>query len=207
MNASCGTKQEFIDREQKLCTSKLTAFRSPTIFIAMTIRRIILLPDPVLRRTAQAFERVDDETRRLLDDMLETMYAAPGIGLAAPQVGVSMRALVMDVSRGEEPPNPVMMINPEIVQLGDTARAHEEGCLSLPEVYAEVERPASCVVRYIDYNGDAAEMLCEGLPSTCVQHEIDHLNGILFIDHLSRLRRELLVKKFFKARRENAAMA
>jgi peptide deformylase len=188
-------------------SNKLTSSHPPPILSAMTIRPIVLIPDPILRRNAQPFERVDDETRRLLDDMLETMHAAPGIGLAAPQVGISMRALVMDVSRGGEPPNPITMINPEIVLLGDTVRLHEEGCLSIPEVYAEVERPATCVVRYVGYDGKSTEMHCEGMLATCAQHEIDHLNGVLFIDHLSRLKRELLVKKFYKARRENAAMA
>jgi peptide deformylase len=192
---------------KKIHSNKLTCGVTRLILPDMTIRSIVLIPDPVLRRIAQAFERADDETRRLLDDMLDTMYAAPGIGLAAPQVGVSMRALVMDVSRGEEMPSPLRMINPEIVHVSDAMSMHDEGCLSIPEVYAEVERPASCLVRYVDYDGKSVELQCEGLLATCVQHEVDHLNGILFIDHLSRLRRDLLVKKFHKSRRENSAIA
>lgn len=167
---------------------------------------IIKLPDPVLRQTARPLEDVTDSTRRLMDDMLETMYAAPGIGLAAPQVAVLHRVIVLDVSGDGEPKSPLFMVNPEIVELGSETRVHEEGCLSIPEIYAEIERPASCRVRFVDREGRRQEMLCEGLLATVVQHEIDHLNGVLFIDHLSRLRRERLIKKFLKGQREAAAI-
>ncbi len=174
-------------------------------FISMTILPIIKLPAPILRSKADPVERVDAELLRLADDMLETMYAAPGIGLAAPQVGVPRRLIVMDPSRGEEEKNPIVMFNPEIVSLGETLRLHEEGCLSIPDIYAEVERPGSALVTYVGRDGEAHEMLCEGLLATVVQHEIDHLNGVLFIDHLSRLKRQLLIKKFYKMRRDNQA--
>ncbi len=134
--------------------------------------------------------------------MLETMYLAPGVGLAAIQVGVLRRALVMDSARGEEPKNPKILINPEIVSMGDVPRVHEEGCLSIPEMYAEVERPALVRVRYLTIEGKHVEEDFQDLAATVVQHEIDHLDGLLFIDHLSRLKRDLLVKKFHKAQRE-----
>ena len=172
----------------------------------MSLREIIKLPDPILRQKALPIERVDDDTRRLAADMLETMYEAPGIGLAAPQIAVSRRLIVMDVARDEEPKRPVVMINPEILELGGEPRLHEEGCLSIPDIFAEVERPGQCRVRYIDEAGAFQELDCEGLLSTVVQHEIDHLDGVLFIDHLSRLRRERLVKKFLKAQRSSEAV-
>ena len=166
---------------------------------------IIKLPDPILRQKSSPVETVDAEVRALLNDMLETMYTAPGIGLAAVQVGVLRRMLVMDTVRGEdEPKNPKMLINPEILSVGETLRLHEEGCLSIPEMYAEVERPALVRVRYVDIEGNLREEDFEDLHATVVQHEIDHLNGVLFIDHLSRLKRDLLVKKFYKAQREKA---
>jgi peptide deformylase len=167
---------------------------------------IIKLPDPILREKSLPVEAVDEHVRAFLNDMLETMYAAPGIGLAAVQVGVLRRMLVLDVARGkDEPKNPMMLINPEIVAQGDTPRLHEEGCLSIPEMYAEVERPALVRVRYVDIEGNQREEEFQDLLATVVQHEIDHLNGLLFIDHLSRLKRNLLVKKFHKAQREKAA--
>lgn len=167
---------------------------------------IIKLPDPILREKSLPVETIDADVRAFLNDMLETMYAAPGIGLAAVQVGVLRRMLVMDIVRGEdETKNPMMLINPEIVSRGDTPRVHEEGCLSIPEMYAEVERPALVRVRYVDIEGQQREEDFEDLLATVVQHEIDHLNGLLFIDHLSRLKRDLLVKKFYKAQKEKAA--
>jgi len=172
----------------------------------MSVREIIKLPDPVLRKKAQPFERVDDETRQLAADMLETMYEAPGIGLAAPQVAVSRRLIVIDIAREDEPKSPIVMVNPEILNLDGEPRVHEEGCLSIPEIYAEIERPGQCRVRYIDEAGALQELDCEGLMSTVVQHEIDHLDGILFVDHLSRLRRDRLVKKFLKAQRSSEAV-
>ncbi len=166
---------------------------------------IITLPDPILRKPAAAVERVDDGARRLIADMFVTMYAAPGIGLAAPQVAVSRRIIVLDDARGDEEKRPLAMINPEILSRGDIMRTHEEGCLSIPEIYADVERPNDIVVRFIDRDGRLQEITCEGLLATIVQHEVDHLNGVLFIDHISRLRRELLIKKFYKSRRDGAA--
>lgn len=167
---------------------------------------IITLPDPILREASLPVESIGEHLRGFLSDMLETMYTAPGIGLAAIQVGVKRRMLVMDIVRGEdEPKNPMMLINPEIVSMGDVPRVHEEGCLSIPEMYAEVERPALVRVRYLDIEGNQREEDFEGLAATVVQHEIDHLNGLLFIDHLSRLKRDLLVKKFYKAQREKTA--
>jgi len=167
---------------------------------------IIKLPDPILREKSLPVETVDESTRAFLNDMLETMYAAPGIGLAAVQVGVLRRMLVIDIARGEdEPKKPWMLINPEIVFKGETPRVHEEGCLSIPEMYAEVERPALVRVRYVDIEGKQREEDFEDLLATVVQHEIDHLNGTLFIDHLSRLKRDLLIKKYYKAQKEKAA--
>lgn len=172
----------------------------------MSTLPIIKFPDPILRQQAEPLEDVGDDIRKLLDDMLETMYEAPGVGLAGPQVAVMRRVLVMDISRDEEPRSPICMVNPEIVELGSQTRVHEEGCLSIPTMYAEVERPASCRVRYIDRDGVKQEMLCEGMLATVVQHEVDHLDGVLFIDHISRLRRERLVKKFLKGQRTAAAL-
>jgi peptide deformylase len=166
---------------------------------------IIYLPDPILRETALRVERVDDDTRRLLDDMLETMYAAPGIGLAGPQVGVSRRVLVMDPSGKDEPEEPLALINPEILALGEERQIGEEGCLSIPDIFADVERPAWVHVRYVDREGKQAERRFEGRPAVILQHEVDHLNGVLFIDHLSKLRRDLLIRRFRKARKDETA--
>jgi peptide deformylase len=163
---------------------------------------IILFPDPILRKTALPVERVDEGTVRLLNDMLETMYRAPGVGLAAPQVGVSRRLFVMDPARDQEPAAPRAFLNPEIVASGNEMRLYEEGCLSIPEMFAEVERPAAVVVRYLSVEGEMREERLEGHAATIAQHEIDHLNGVLFIDHLSRLKRDVLVRKFRKARRD-----
>jgi peptide deformylase len=172
----------------------------------MAILPIITVPDPVLRKVAAPVERVDDELRRLIDDLLATMYDAPGIGLAATQVGVLRRVFVMDPAKDEAPKEPLVMINPEIVALGDEMRLHEEGCLSIPDITAEIERPARARVRFIDRAGEPAEMELEGIRSTILQHEIDHLNGVLFIDYLSRLKRDMIVKKFTKARRAEQAL-
>ena len=169
---------------------------------------IITLPDRLLRKTSEPVERVDDELRQLMDDMLETMYEAPGIGLAAVQVAIPRRVIVMDVTRDDEDEDvekdPICMVNPEIVALSDEMRLHEEGCLSIPDFTAEIERPAKTVVRYIDRDGLPQEMVCEGLLSTVVQHEIDHTNGVLFIDYLSRLKRDMVIKKFIKAKKIEA---
>jgi peptide deformylase len=166
---------------------------------------IIKLPDPILKEKALPVERIDESVRKLLADMLETMYAAPGVGLAAPQIGVSRRLVVIDIARDEQPKNPRLLINPEVLTQSDELRAHEEGCLSMPEVYAELERPAAVRVRYLDAEGQTREEEFRDLLSTVVQHEIDHLNGILFVDHLSRLKRDLLVKRFLKAQKEKAS--
>lgn len=181
----------------------------------MTKREIITLPDPLLRKPSVAVERVDDDLRTLLDDMLETMYDAPGLGLAGIQVAVPRRVIVMDVayrhpdeedSDGEEEgkdlerrKSPICMINPEILTRSDEMRAHEEGCLSIPDYYAEVERPAGITVRYLDRDGKNCEMECDDILATVVQHEVDHLDGKLFIDYLSRLKRDRVIKKFVKA--------
>ncbi len=164
---------------------------------------ILTLPDPILRQKSAAVEDVTDATRRFMDAMLKTMYEAPGIGLAAIQVGEPRRIVTLDVAREEEPKSPLFLINPEIVWRSDEERStYEEGCLSIPDYYAEVERPAKVRVRYVDYLGKAQEREAEGLLATCIQHEVDHLNGILFIDYLSKLKRDLVVKKFTKMARE-----
>jgi peptide deformylase len=170
----------------------------------MTIFPILTIPDPILRKKASSIERVDDELRRLADDMLATMYDAPGIGLAAPQIGISRRLVVMDPAKDDAPKTPIVMVNPEILQRSEEMRLHEEGCLSIPDVTAEVERPALIRVAFIDREGKPQEMELEGIWSTLVQHEIDHLNGILFIDYLSRLKRDMIVKKFTKQKRAEA---
>lgn len=165
----------------------------------MTIKPLIILPDPVLRQVSKPLETVDARVLKLADDMLETMYDAPGIGLAAIQVGEPLRLLVIDVAKEEEGRKPQVFINPEIIASSDTRSTYEEGCLSIPGYYAEVERPAEITVNYIDRGGKQQEMAAEGLLATCLQHEIDHLDGVLFIDHISRLKRDMVVKKFTKA--------
>ena len=170
----------------------------------MAIRPILTLPDPVLRKTAKPVERVDADLRRLMDDMLLTMYDAPGIGLAAPQIGVLRRLIVMDPAKDDEPKTPLVMVNPEILDRSDEMRTHEEGCLSIPDFTAEIERPAKTRVAYIDREGKKQEAEFEGIWSTLVQHEIDHLNGVLFIDYLSRLKRDMVVRKFTKQKRAGA---
>jgi peptide deformylase len=159
---------------------------------------IITLPDPLLRKRSAVVEHIDDELRKLADDMLDTMYAAPGVGLAAVQVGVPRRLIVLDTAKGEEPPQPLVMINPEIVARGKEMREHEEGCLSIPDVRIDIERPSSVTVRFLDREGKPQEMVAEGLLATAVQHEIDHLNGKLIIDFLSRLKRDMIVRRFRK---------
>ncbi|HET7851383.1 MAG TPA: peptide deformylase [Methyloceanibacter sp.] len=170
----------------------------------MAILPIITIPDPVLRKKAVSVERVDAELLELADNMLATMYEAPGIGLAGPQVGVLRRLIVMDPSRDEEPKQPLIMVNPVILERGSEMRTHEEGCLSIPDVTAEIERPSTTRVAYIDAEGNTQERTLEGIWSTLVQHEIDHLNGVLFIDYLSRLKRDMIVKKFTKQKRAEA---
>ena len=162
---------------------------------------IITLPDRKLRLVSAPVERIDDELRRLMDDMLETMYAAPGIGLAAIQVGVPRRLVVLDVAKREDEEAeaaPMFLINPEILTGSDERTVHEEGCLSIPEYYAEVERPASVRLRYLDRDGKRREIEADEILATCIQHEVDHLNGTLFIDYLSKLKRDMVIKKFAK---------
>lgn len=170
----------------------------------MAILPIITLPDPVLRKKAAEIERVDRHLLEFAENMLATMYDAPGIGLAAPQVGVLRRIIVMDPSRDEAPKEPLIMVNPVILERSQEMRVHEEGCLSIPDFMAEIERPAQTRVGYIDVEGKKQEAKLEGIWSTLVQHEIDHLNGVLFIDYLSRLKRDMVIKKFTKQKRAEA---
>jgi len=171
----------------------------------MAIRDIITLPDPKLRLVSKPLERVDGDLRKLIDAMFETMYEAPGIGLAAIQIAEPIRLLVVDAAPKDAPREPIALVNPEILWTADERRTYEEGCLSIPEYYEEVERPASVRVRYIDRDGAAREQLAEGLLATVLQHEIDHLNGVLFIDHLSKLKRDRVIKKFVKiAKRDDS---
>jgi peptide deformylase len=167
----------------------------------MAIRDILTLPDPRLRAVADPVDGIDEEVRTLAKDMLETMYAAPGIGLAATQLGVMRRIVVMDLSKEDEPKNPIVMINPEILKFSDETVETEEGCLSIPEIYYEVERPAAVTVRYTDLDGNVQERDATDRLAICVQHELDHLDGVLYIDYLSRLKRDRVVKKFQKAER------
>jgi len=164
----------------------------------MAIREILTVPNPVLKQVSQPVAAVDDELRALMDDMLETMYDAPGIGLAAIQIGVPKRVIVMDLAREEEPKAPRYFVNPEILWSSEEMQGYEEGCLSVPEYYDEVQRPSKVRLRYLNYQGDTVEEEAEGLYAVCIQHEMDHLDGILFIDHLSRLKREQAVKKVKK---------
>jgi peptide deformylase len=183
----------------------------------MSLLSIIEVPDPLLRGTSEPVERIDADLKQLVKDMLETMYEAPGIGLAAVQVAVPRRLLVIDlqdpepVAEGEEegPPvkRPHVFINPEIVHRSDARKSYNEGCLSIPDQYAEIERPDIVRARWLDENGQAQEGEFDGLMSVCLQHEVDHLNGILFIDHLSRLKRDMIVKKVVKARKDRASAA
>lgn len=171
----------------------------------MTIKPLVILPDPVLREVSSPVETVNDDLRRLADDMLETMYDAPGIGLAAIQIGVPKRMLVIDLAKEGEEKQPQVFINPEILSSSEERSVYEEGCLSIPDYYAEVERPAVITVRHLDREGKEQQVEAGGLLATCLQHEIDHLNGVLFIDHISRLKREMVVKKFTKLARGRTA--
>ncbi len=175
-------------------------------FTPMAKLPIVTLPDPVLRQVSAPVERVDDELRTLMDDMLETMYEAPGIGLAAVQVNVPRRVLVVDVAKEGAAPAPYCMVNPEIVELGPQMRLHEEGCLSIPEVLVEIERPSTVTVRYVDREGELRELAADGLLATALQHEINHLDGKLIIDFLSTLKRDMVVRKFKKQARTAEAL-
>jgi peptide deformylase len=164
----------------------------------MALREILVVPNPVLKQVSQPVARVDDELRALMDDMLETMYAAPGIGLAAIQIGEPRRVIVMDLAREGEEKQPRHFVNPEITWRSEETAPYEEGCLSVPEYFDEVQRPARVKLRYLNYQGEPVEEEAEGLFAVCIQHEMDHLDGVLFIDHLSRLKREQAVKKVKK---------
>ena len=164
----------------------------------MALREILIVPDPLLKQVSKPVDRVDDDLRALMDDMLETMYAAPGIGLAAIQIGVPKRVIVMDIAKQDEPKAPRYFVNPEILWASEETAPYEEGCLSVPEIYDEVERPARVKIRYLNYAGEPVEEDAEGLFAVCIQHEMDHLEGVLFIDHLSRLKREQAIKKVKK---------
>ena len=164
----------------------------------MPLKNIVIEPDPILRKISQPIETVNYETKKLLDDMLETMYAAPGIGLAAEQVRILKRIIVIDISKEKEKKNPFFLINPEIIFKSEKTSSYEEGCLSLPGHFAEIERPSECRVTYMDYNGKKRELKANGILSTCIQHEVDHLNGVLFIDYLSKLKKDMIIKKLIK---------
>ncbi len=173
----------------------------------MAIREIVTLPDPRLRLRSEPVGAITDEIRALAADMLETMYDAPGIGLAAIQLGVPKRLVVVDLARKDEPKRPMVLVDPEVTWASDEARIHEEGCLSIPEYYEEVERPDRIRYRYRTLAGETVEAEADGMLATCLQHEIDHLNGVMFVDYLSRLKRSRVLKKFEKAARREAAPA
>jgi peptide deformylase len=166
----------------------------------MTIRKILTEPDPFLRQKSHDVDKVDDDTRRLMNDMLDTMYAAPGIGLAAIQVGIPKNIVVIDLSKEEEK-KPLYFINPKIILKSSNKTTYEEGCLSVPGQFAEIDRPDQCHVNYLDYNGRQQELKAKGLLATCIQHEMDHLEGILFIDYLSKLKKSFIVKKLSKQKK------
>jgi peptide deformylase len=170
----------------------------------MTIRPLVIIPDPKLRLVSEPVKEITQEIRQLADDMLETMYDAPGVGLAAIQIGVPLRMVTMDVSKSEDERLPMVLINPEITWASEEKRVYEEGCLSIPEYYEEVERPDRVRFRYMNLQGEVIEQEADGLLATCVQHEIDHLNGVLFIDYLSKLKRDRVMTKFKKAARREA---
>jgi len=168
----------------------------------MTLRKILTEPNQILRQKSLLVTEIDTDLQKLMDDMLETMYAAPGIGLAAIQVGVPKRVIVLDLSPKKEPRKPMYFINPEIISKSEHNASYEEGCLSVPGQFAEIERPKKCHIKYLDYFGQSKEMEAEGMIATCIQHEIDHLEGILFIDYLSKLKKSMIVKKLSKQKKE-----
>jgi peptide deformylase len=171
----------------------------------MSILPILVAPDPRLKVTSEPVHEVDDALRQLMDDMRETMYDAPGIGLAAVQVGVPKCVIVMDLARKDEDPDPLYLVNPKIIWASDELATYEEGCLSLPTYYEDVERPAKVKVAYLDYDGQAQELDCEGLLATCIQHEMDHLKGVLFVDHISKLKRSIILRKLKKMKKQKEA--
>ena len=169
----------------------------------MMIRKILIEPNKILRQKSKSVEKVDREVQQLMDDMLDSMYVAPGIGLAAIQIGIPKRVIVMDISKDNKNKNPMYFVNPEIIWKGTDKLIYEEGCLSVPDQFAEIERSKSCHVKFLDYSGEPQFLKTEGLLATCIQHEIDHLEGILFIDYLSKLKKSMIIKKLSKHKKEN----
>ena len=168
----------------------------------MTVRQILTEPNQILRQKSLPVEKIDKDLQKLMDDMLETMYAAPGIGLAAIQVGVPKRVIVLDLSRKDEPKNPMYFVNPEIISKSENNSTYEEGCLSVPGQFAEIVRPDKCHIKYLDYFGQPKELIAEDMLATCIQHEMDHLEGILFIDYLSKLKKSMIIKKLSKQKEQ-----
>ena len=168
----------------------------------MALREILIEPNKILREKSLKVEQVNKDLQTLMDDMLETMYAAPGIGLAAIQVGAPKRVIVLDLAKKDSPKNPMYFVNPEIIEKSKTNSTYEEGCLSVPGQFAEIDRPDKCHIKYLDYHGQPQEIKAEGMLATCIQHEIDHLEGILFIDYLSKLKKSMVVKKLSKQKKE-----
>ena len=167
----------------------------------MALRQILTEPNKILREKSLFVEKVDEDLQKLMDDMLETMYAAPGIGLAAIQVGIPKRIIVLDIAQKNGPRNPKFFINPEIIEKSENNSTYEEGCLSVPGQFAEIDRPDKCHIKYLDYHGQPKELKAEGMLATCIQHEIDHLEGILFIDYLSKLKKSMIIKKLSKQKK------
>jgi len=189
---------------KRLISSRTSSERRTSSEKPMSLLPIITLPDPILRQKSLPVERVDDELRRTLDDMLETMYDAPGVGLAANQVNIARRFIVVDADnkKDDDTRNPICLINPEIVSYGDKVGSYEEGCLSLPDVHVDIERPTAITVRYLDRDGNQQELEADGFLATVIQHEVDHLDGKLIIDFLSSLRRSMVVRRFRKLARQ-----
>ena len=168
----------------------------------MALRQILTEPNKILREKSITVDKVDADLKKLMDDMLETMYAAPGIGLAAIQVGVPKRVIVLDLSRKDEPKKPMYFVNPKIITKSENNSIYEEGCLSVPGQFAEIVRPDKCHIKYLDYFGQSKELMAEGMLATCIQHELDHLEGILFIDYLSKLKKSMIIKKLSKQKEQ-----
>jgi peptide deformylase len=167
----------------------------------MAIRKILTEPDPFLRQKSQPVDEVDNDIKTLMNDMVDTMYDAPGIGLAAIQIGVPKRVIVIDLSKGDDKKNPMFFVNPKLLKKSENDSSYEEGCLSVPNQFAEISRPDKCEVEYLDYNGSKKILKADGLLATCIQHEMDHLEGILFIDYLSKLKKNMIVKKLTKQKK------
>tara|TARA_B100001996_G_C18553987_1_gene551996 strand:- start:88 stop:612 length:525 start_codon:yes stop_codon:yes gene_type:complete len=168
----------------------------------MAVLKILTVPDPTLRKKSISVDKVDKDIKNLMNDMLQTMYEAPGIGLAAIQIGIPKRIVVMDISKDPDKKKPMYFVNPEITWKSSTNSTYEEGCLSIPNQFAKIERPEKCNIKYLDYDGAEKEIKAEGLLATCIQHEIDHLNGVLFIDYLSKLKQNIIIKKISKNKKE-----